>query len=55
MIRHYLRTDFDEDNNTWKVYYIFDGQEHMIVCSTNQEAKDLFDEIYAEKKGFPII
>ena len=53
MIRYYLRTEIID--NVWKVYYLYEGKEHCVVCENEQEAKNLFDEINAEKIGFPIV
>ena len=53
MIRYYLKTEIFE--GVWKVYYIYNGQEYCVVCDYEQHAKNLFDEISAEKIGFPII
>jgi hypothetical protein len=55
MIRYYLKTEINKVTGTWDVYYFYDGKEEMISCKSEKEAKKLYDEIYAEKKGYPII
>lgn len=53
MIRYYLKTEVV--NGIWIVYYSYNGEVISVVCDDEQHAKNLFDEINAEKIGFPIV
>ena len=55
MIRYYLYTEINKISGFFEVHYIYNGDEVVVICETNQQAKKLFDEIYAEKIGYPIV
>ena len=54
MIRYYLYTEINKTTGFFEVHYTYNGEEVIVICETNQEAKNLFDEINAEKIGYPI-